>query len=294
MKEEVTNRYANATASREALERERESADPDRRAAIDAQLVTTRDTEHAARRELDELNGFSGVPAVEPAAEIQQAQEQQAQQAQAPETVRQKEYTSGNRFTGALGALKSERMVETHTHIDIVEARIANARTEQVREQLAGEKAQADAAKERAAEAKEVDRVRAERVFEGGHAPGELGTQDYLRMESDHRKATVDYAQRAADQEKREEAEAEAVAALSEETGIEHVILAADAMIEGEIVAEAVVRDESYFAVEFSDESGKPVRALVPAAGHSFSIGDEIQVERKLGYHIDASYGYGR
>ncbi|MFC7650770.1 hypothetical protein ACFQT4_00450 [Pseudoduganella danionis] len=253
-----------------------------------------RDAEGVARRELDELNGFSGVPAVEQPAEIQQAQEQQAQQPQAPETVRQKEYTSGNRFTGVLGAMKSERVVETHTHIDIVEARIANARSAQISDQLAADKARQDAEKERAAEAKEIDRVRAERVFEGGHAPGELGTQDYLRMEAEQRKATIEYAQRAADKEQREAAEAEAVIAMTEETGIEHVILPADAMIEGEIVAAAVVKDESYFAVEFSDESGKTVRALIPASGHSFDIGDEIQVERKLGYHIDASYGYGR
>lgn len=294
MKEEVSNRYTNATATREALERERESADPERREAIDAQLIAAREGEGAARRQLDEIAGFSGAPEIQPTAEIQPAQEPQAQQKQEPQTVYQKEYSSGQRVTGALGALMADRVVETHVHPDIVEARMANARTEQIREQLAAEKAQRDAEKQHQAELRAVDLVRAERVFEGGHAPGELGTQDYLRMESVHRQSTIEYANRAAAKEEREAAEAGAIATLTEETGIEHVILAADVMIEGEIVAQTVVKDESYFAVEYSDESGRTVRALVPASGHDFSVGDEIQVERKLGYHIDSSYGYGR
>jgi hypothetical protein len=49
-------------------------------------------------------------------------------------------------------------------------------------------------------------------------------------------------------------------------------------MIEGEIVAQAVMRDECYFAVEFTTEGGQPARALVPASGSGHAIDDEVQV----------------
>lgn len=294
MNDELNSRYLDATAQRAALELERESATPERRAAIETQLVSVRDVEQTTRRQLEAQNGFSGAPQAAISAEQQQAQAEQAQQLQEPRTVYQKEYTSGERITGALGAAMSERVVETHVHPDIAEARLANARTAQVREQLAAEQAARDAVKDRDAERRAIDQERAERVFEGGHAPGNLGTQDYLNIESAHRKTVQESEKRGIEKEAREEAEAECIVNLIEETGIEHVMLTEGTCIEGEIVAEAVVRDESYFSVEFTTEDGKVLRALVPVSGSDYAIGDQVQVERRLGYHIDTAYDYGR
>lgn len=294
MNDELSSRHINAAAERAALEREREGADPERRNAIDAQLVSVRDVEQTTRRQMDEQNGFSGAPQVAVTPEQLQAQAEQAQQPQEPRTVYQKEVSSGERITGALGAAQADRIIETHVHPDIAEARLANARTAQVREQLAGEQAAREAAKAREDERKAVDQVRAERVFEGGHAPGKFGTLDYLKMESTHRQAVQEFARRSTDKEDREAAENAALASLTEETGIEYITLTEEMMIEGEIVADAIVRDESYFAVEFTTEEGQLARALIPASGSGHAIGDEVQVQRRRGYHIDSAYGYGR
>jgi hypothetical protein len=294
MNEELSSRHINATAERAALERERESTDPEHRSTIDAQLVNVRDVEQTTRRQLDEQNGFSGTPQAAVTPEQLQAQVEQAQQPQGPRTIYQKEVSSGERITGALGAAQADRIIETHVHPDIAEARLANARTAQVREQLAGEQAARDAAKAREDERKAVDQVRAERVFEGGHAPGNFGTQDYLKIESTHWQTVQEFARRGTDKEDREAAESVALAGFTEETGIEYVTLSEEMMIEGEIVAQAIVRDESYFAVEFTREDGQLARALVPASGSGHAIGDEVQVERRRGYHIDSAYGYGR
>lgn len=294
MQEGLSSRYADATAKREALERERETADPDRRAAIDAQLVSARDQEQAARMQLDEVNGFSGVPQSEPTREQQQAKEQQAEHKQEPQNVYQKEYKSGARFPGALGYFNAERMTETHLHPDIAEAKLANARTEQIREQLAAERAAQEAAKEREAVAAAKDRERAERVFDGGRTQEGFGTKDYLAVEQMHQQATLDYAQHADAVEVTEAAEMEIIVELTEATGVEHVVMEQDSAIEGEIMQQVEAKGAAYYTVEFSDESGQTMRALIPAEGQNYAVGDVIEVERRLGYHIDSSYDYGR
>lgn len=293
MQEGFSSRYADAMAKREALERERETADPDRRAAIDMQIVSARDQEHAARMQLDEANGFSGVPQIEQT-QAQHTQEQQATQKQEPQTVSQKEYRSGARFPGALGYFQAERMTETHLHPDIAEAKLANARTQQIREQLAEERAAQEDANQREAESAAKDRERAERVFDGGRTQEGFGTQDYLAIERTHQQATLDYAQHADAMEATEAAEMEILADLTEATGVEHIVMEPDTAIEGEIMQQVEVKGAAYYAVEFSDERGQTMRALIPAEGQHYAVGDVIEVERRLGYHIDSSYDYGR
>lgn len=294
MEEGMSSRYADAMVKREALERERETAGPDRRAAIDMQLVAARDQEQTARMQMDEANGFSGVLQIEPTQEQQRTQEQHAEQKQEPQTVYQKEYRSGERFPGALGYFQAERVTETHLHPDIAEAKLANARTQQIREQLAGERAAQEAAKHREAEAAAKDRERAERVFDGGRTQEGFGTKDYLAIEQMHQQVTLDYAQHADTIEVTDAAEMEATAELTEATGVEHVVMEQDTAIEGEIMQQVDIKGEAYYTVEFSDERGQPMRALIPAEGKTYAVGDVIEVERRLGYHIDSSYDYGR
>lgn len=295
MDEGISNRLRSATAQREALERERDSADPDRRAEIEAQLINLRDMESMTRQQIEGLNGFTGVPTyADQAPELQAAKEKQQEQKQEPQTVFQKEVHSGPRFPGAAGYFGAERIVETHVHPDIIEARQANAQTQQVREQLATEQAEREAAKAREEEIRAKDQERAARVFEGGHAPEGFGTAEYLSVERMHRQSTLDYAQKAKANAEHEAAEQESIVELTDSTGIEHVIMEPDTSIEGEIAAEVEVKGAAYYTVEFTDPKGQSMRALIPATGQNYSVGDQIEVERSLGYHIDTSIDYGR
>ena len=140
MLEEMKMKVSAATANREALARELETADPSRRADIEQQLVSARDAEGQTGRDLarvmEEQNGFAAavaasatVPETEtttPATEQPGSGERKP-----PETVRTYVREQQARL-GGLGSL-NDREIEVHTHPDIIEARQANARTAQIR-----------------------------------------------------------------------------------------------------------------------------------------------------------------
>lgn len=321
MLDDIKMRFTSASTQREALERERETADPTRLAALDAELHQVREAEATARRELAdagvpvdqqatidsvaaaveaaEANGFAaptdaGGTIAGPDDEAARKAAEQAQEAPAgPSNVQTHVVNRGHRIGGM--AARGDRIIDVVTHPDIVEARLANARTEAVREKLAQEQAEKDKEQARAAERAEKDRDRAARIFEGGHDRG-LGTADYLKIEADHRSETVNYADNAAALQEREQAEQATLAELTTDTGIEHVAIEPDTLIEGEIIADTVeVKGERYYTVEFTDDHGNARRTLIPSAGHDYQPGDEIQIERVgNGYEIGESYSYGR
>lgn len=332
MFDEIKSRADAASAQLAGLQRENETADPSRRAALESQLAQAREADAAARRELADAGAKrettmpagagteAGFSSAAPGAEVAAKEPEQPREIN---TVTLREGYSGPRLNYLA---HKQTYVETHTHPDVVEARNIKATT--AARDAAKEEQQAEQAKaESKAELKDgKDRDRAARIFEGGHDRG-LGTADYLKIEADHRAETANFARNAeaAGQVKPEaqasdagtaqhveqpqapelEAEpaqlevidkAEAVAAVEQtaETGVEHVVMKPGQELEGEIVAEVRVKDVVCHSVEFSDDNGQTKRTLVNAGGNDWSVGDAVQVARtSKGFEIEPSRDYG-
>jgi hypothetical protein len=72
--------------------------------------------------------------------------------------------------------------------------------------------------------------------------------------------------------------------------GLGNLKLTEGMVIEGEIVAQAGMRDESDFAMEFTSEGLKLARASVPASCSGHAIGDEVQVWHPIVVLISGSW----
>lgn len=303
MLEEMQMKVSAATANREALARELETADPSRRAELEQQLVSAREAESQTARDLsralEEQNGFAAAVAASatvPEATTPATEQPAPGDRNPPETVRTFVREQQSRL-GGLGSL-NDREFEVHTHPDIIEARQATARQAQIRAQLEAEKTAKAAEQAKQDEREKKDQDRAARIFDGMPSRG-FSTQDYLQIEADHRRETANYAANADALQEQQAAEQAAVVELTATTGVEHVTLEPEAIIEGEIIEAVEVREAAYYTVEFSDDRGQTHRALVPAAGHDYSPGDEIRIERAgaaagAGYHVSESWDYGR
>ena len=302
MLDDLQMKASAATATKEALARELETADPSRRAELEQQLVSAREVESQAGRDLakalEEQNGFAAAVAASatvPEATTPAAEQPAPGDRKPPETVRTFVREQQSRL-GGLGSL-NDRVIEVHTHPDIIEARQATARAAQISAQLEAERAEKAAEQARQEEREKKDQDRAARIFDGMPSRG-FSTQDYLQIEADHRRETATYAANAEALQEQQAAEQAAVVELTATTGVEHVMLEPEALIEGEIIEAVQVREAAYYTVEFSDDRGQTHRALVPAAGHDYSPGDEIRIERAgaaagAGYHVSESRDYG-
>lgn len=301
MLDDIQMKASTATTNREALMRELETAAPSRRAELEQQLVSAREVESQTGRDLaramEEQNGFAA--AVEASATTPETTTQATEQPapgdrKPPETVRTFVREQQARV-GGLGSL-NDRVIEVHTHPDIIEARQANARTAQIRAQLEAERNEKAAEQAKQEEREKKDQDRAARIFDGMPSRG-LSTKDYLQIEADHRRETATYAANAEAQQEQQAAEQTAAVELTATTGVEHVILEPEAVIEGEIIEALEVREAAYYSVEYSDDRGQTCRALVPAAGLDYRPGDEIRIERAsvgTSYHVSESMDYGR
>ncbi len=302
MLDDLQMKTSSATANREALTRELETADPSRRAELEQQLVSAREVEHQTGRDLakalEEQNGFAAAveaSATTPETTIPAAEQPAPGDRQPPETVRTYVREQQARL-GGLGSL-NDRVIEVHTHPDIIEARQANARTAQIRAQLEAERNEKAAEQAKQDEREKKDQDRAARIFDGMPSRG-FSTKDYLQIEADHQREMATYAANADAQQEQQAAEQTAVVELTGTTGVEHVMLEPEAVIEGEIIDVVDVKEIAYYSVEFSDHQGQTCRALVPATGNDFRPGDDIRIERAgvdagAGYHVSESRDYG-
>ncbi len=309
MLDDLQMKASSATTNREALTRELETADPSRRAELEQQLVSARDVEGQTGRDLaramEEQNGFAAAVAASattpenretPETTTQTTEQPSPGDRKPPETVRTYVREQQARL-GGLGSL-NDRVIEVHTHPDIIEARQANARTAQIRAQLEAERSEKAADQAKQDERDRKDQDRASRIFDGMPSRG-FSTKEYLQMEADHRRETAAYSDNAKNLQKQLAAEQTTAVELTVTTGVEHVVLEPEAIIEGEIIEVVEVREAAYYTVAFSDDRGQSHRALVPAAGHDYRPGDEIRIERAgvaagAGYHVSESRDYGR
>ncbi|WP_176000828.1 hypothetical protein [Burkholderia vietnamiensis] len=303
MLDDLQARATNARQQVEALERERDDASPERIAAIDAELRRARAAEQEARYDFDSelerensITGAAAASAAIDAAEVERQQQSARNDAPAaPDNVTRKYVYQGARVRVWAGV--PNKVIDHHSHPDIVEARIANAKSAAFQQQLEQERDQRTRAEEKAEARALKDQDRAARIFEGGHARG-LSTKDYLRIEEDHRRETIQYAENAQANEQRREAEQAAVDTLTQETGIEHLAVEPGAELEGEIAAVVEVRGERFYTIEFQDDGGQVRRFVIPANGHDYQVGDVIEVTRDPQRGVDiregTDYGYDR
>lgn len=297
---------ARATAARqfvEGLEREREGAAPERIAAIDAELRHARAEAEEARYDLnseaENENMIIGEQIESAATEAEQAALAQQEQAKdkapaAPSNVTYRTLYQGARMRMWAGV--DNKSVETHIHPDIIAARLSNARMAASEQRKAQEKEQAQRDQAKADEKELKDQKKAAFIFESGQARG-LGTADYLKIEADHRRETIRYADNAANQVAHKDAEHAAVQELSESTGIEHYSLEPGVEIEGEIVEAVEVQKECFYVVGVDMGDGTSMRFVIAAGANDYAVGDEIAVTRDPQRGIDiqgADYGYGR
>jgi len=302
MLDDLQMKASTATANREALTRELEAADPSRRVELEQHLVSARDVEGQTGRDLaqakEEENGFAAAVAASattPETTTQTTEQPAPGDRKPPETVRTFVREQRARI-GGLGSI-NDRVIEVHTHPDIIEARQANARTAQIRAQLEAEEKEKATEQAKQDKRDRKDKDRASRIFDGMPSRG-FSTKDYLRIEADHQRETAAYSDNAKTLQKQHTAEETTAVELTVTTGIEHVVLEPEAVIEGEIIETVEIREAEYYTVEFSDDRGQTHRALVPAAGHDYGPGDEIRIERAgaaagAGYHVSESRDYG-
>ncbi|WP_334021990.1 hypothetical protein [Burkholderia orbicola] len=302
MLDDLQARVTSARQQVEALERERDGASPDRVAAIDAELRRARAEEQEARYDVgDELTreniitGAAESVAAAQAAEVEQQDSPHSNASADPTTVRHREVYQGARLRVWAGV--PNKTIEHHSHPDIVEARIANAKAAAREQQRERDQEQREREQEKAAANALKDQDRAARIFEGGHARG-LSAEDYLKIEADHRRETIQQAENAQANEQRREAEQVAVDTLTQETGIEHLAVEAGAELEGEIADVVEVRGERFYTIEFQDDAGQARRFVIPANGHDYQVGDVIEVTRDPQRGVDiregTDYGYDR
>jgi hypothetical protein len=199
--DELRASAADAQGKQAALERALTEAAPEQRAALEQQLrLATEDAHRAAHQvqqrenELhahikqpvevagfgsadltkEEARGDTAPAPVEPRKEPEAVRDL--------ETVQTFEVVQGAR----LGALTREtKIVEVHTHPDIVEARQANAREAAVRAQLAQEAEQKKAQEKARAEAERKDMDAAARLYEGLPQNRGITREQYVKMETD-------------------------------------------------------------------------------------------------------------
>lgn len=303
MLDDLQARAAAAMQQVEGLEREREDAAPERRAAIDAELRRARADAEEARYDLqsefENENMILGEQVTSATTEAEQAASAQQEQVKSeapagPSNVSYRAYYQGARVRMWAGV--PNKFVETHIHPDIVAARLAKAQSAAIENRQAEEREQAKRDQAKADEKELKDQKKAAFIFESGQARG-LGTADYLKIEADHRRETIRYAENATAQEQHKDTEQEAIQALTESTGIEHYALEPSGEIEGEIIEMVEAETERFYVIGVEASDGTSRQYVIAAGANDYSVGDVIAVSRDAQRGIEiqgADYGYGR
>lgn len=281
-----------ANEARETAERRIEGASPEQRAALEMEVRLATGRAEEARRNLREAEerqhlaeqvpapedcGFGGKDLTPEEAHGFAPPEEKRPQLKDPEAVQEREtvrtyvVNQGSRI-GPLA--RSDRIIEVHTHPDIVEARQANARQAAISERVAQEREQRQAEQKAKAEAERKDMDRAARQYEGLPQNRGLTRADYIRMEKEwgqHLDANPEKRQGLAEQQR-----AEYIEKRSTVNGVPYREPAPGEAIQGKVVGVKSFEGVKHVVIETTNPP--PERIVMQGELKGAALGREVAV----------------